>query len=134
MEDMQNSSTETAGSDASGEILEELRELGRNLKAIIQSVWESEERKKLERELETGLNEVYTSLSKTAKEFSESSTGKNIKAEIEDLGERIRSGEVEIKVRDEILTALRTANVGLKKAADSNTTESDFSNPTDKEM
>jgi hypothetical protein len=104
-----------ASTDASGDILEELRELGRNLQAMVQTMWESEERKKLEHELETGLTEAYNSLSKAAHEFAESPTGKNIKTELEDLGQRIRSGEVEAKVRSEILSALKSANEGLKR-------------------
>jgi hypothetical protein len=104
------------GKTPSGDVLEELRELGRNLRTIVQSVWESEERKKLEHDLETGLNEVYNSLSKATQDFAESPTGKTLKSDIEDLGQRIRSGEVETQVREEILSALRAANDGLRKA------------------
>lgn len=115
----------------SNDVLEELRELGRNLQAIVQSVWESEERKKLERELEAGLTEAYNSLTKAAHDFSDSPTGKNLKTDLEDLGERIRSGEVETRVRDEILTALRSANEGLKKAAESKSSPSETTTSSD---
>jgi hypothetical protein len=90
-------------------------------------MWESDERKKLEHELETGLNEAYNNLSTAAKEFAESPTGKNIKTELEDFGQRVRSGEIEEKVRSDILSVLRSANQGLRSAAESSSLESEES-------
>jgi hypothetical protein len=101
---------------SSGEILDELHNLGKNLKDLLQSVWESEERKKAQQEIETGLNDLLRTLSQTANDFAESPTGKTLKADLEDLHQRIQTGEVEKKVRNEVVTALRMANEGLKKA------------------
>lgn len=101
------------GSTHSGDVLEELRELGRNLGALLQSAWESEERKKVQQEIETGLKDV----SKSLQDLANSPTGQTIKADLNELNERLRTGEVEAKVRAEVLSALRLANDGLKKAA-----------------
>jgi hypothetical protein len=101
----------------SGEVLDELRELGRNLRALLQSAWESDERKKLQGEIETGLNELFSNLSQAAQDFSASPTGQTLKSDIEDLSQRIKTGEVETKVRAEVLNALRAANEGLKNAS-----------------
>jgi 5'-deoxynucleotidase YfbR-like HD superfamily hydrolase len=108
-----NSGSEKQASD----ILDELRELGQNLRTLLQSAWESDERKKLQQEIETGVNDLYASLSQAVNEFSSSSTGQALKSDLEDLGERIRSGEVETKVRSEVVSALRAANDSLKKAS-----------------
>ncbi len=97
------------------EIADELRELGKNLQALLRSAWESEERKKVQSELQTGLNELGKSISQAAAEFSQSPAGQTLKADIEDLHQRIQSGEVETKVRSEVLSALRAANEGLKR-------------------
>jgi DNA topoisomerase VI subunit B len=97
----------------SGDILEELRELGRNLGALVQSIWESEERKKVQTEIETGLRDV----SKSLQELANSETGQTIKADLNELNERLRTGEMQEKVRSEVLSALRMANDGLKKAS-----------------
>lgn len=126
MEDQPNSNS------ASSDVLEELRELGRNLKSMLQTMWESEERKKLERELETGLSEAYQSLSQAAHDFAETPTGKQLQSELKEIKERIRSGELETQVRNEILAALRAANAGLRKAAQK-PAASEASSPPDPE-
>ena len=100
----------------SNDLLDELHNLGNNLKALLQSAWESEERKKTQKEIETGLNELAKTLSQAANEFSQSPTGQTLKADLQDLQQRIQTGEVETKVRSEVVSALRAANEGLKKA------------------
>lgn len=114
---------------SSGEILDELHNLGKNLKDLLQSAWESEERKKAQKEIETGLNDLLRTLSQTANDFAQSPTGQTLKADIEDLHQRIQTGEVEKKVRDEVVTALRMANEGLKKAAAGNQPDEKNNNP-----
>ncbi len=118
MSDEPNKTSDT-GETAPDEILTELRELGKNLQDLLRSVWESEERKKVQREIETGLSDLTSTLTKAAKDFSDSPAAKGIKTDLEDLGQRIRTGEVETKVRTEVIDALRTANQGLKKASQS---------------
>ena len=103
----------TTGGTPSGDVLEELRELGRNLGALLQSAWDSDERKKVQQEIETGLKDVTKSL----QDLANSPTGQTIKADLNELNERLRTGEVEAKVRAEVLSALRLANEGLNKAA-----------------
>jgi len=101
----------------SNELLDELHNLGKNLKELLQSVWEKEERKKAQKEIETGLNELARTFSQAANEFSQSPTGQTLKADLQDLNQRIQTGEVEAKVRTEVVSALRAANEGLRKAA-----------------
>jgi signal recognition particle GTPase len=100
----------------SGELLEELRSLGENLRTLLRSAWESEERKKLQQEIEIGLGDLHTSLSQAVQEFSDSPTGQTLKSDLDDLNERLRTGEVENKIRTEVISALRAANEGLKNA------------------
>ena len=112
----QTSSNPTPNETHANDIVAELRELGRNLQALLRASWESEERKKVQTELQAGLNDLGKSLSQAATEFQESPAGQTLKADLEDLHQRIQSGEVESKVRSEVLSALRLANEGLKKA------------------
>jgi len=100
----------------SDELLNELRNLGKNLKELLQTAWESEDRKKVQKDIETGLNDLVKTLSQAANDFAQSPAGQTLKSDIEDLKERIQTGEVEKKVRDEAVSALRAANEGLKKA------------------
>ena len=89
--------------------------MGKNLRDALQSAWDSEERRKLQKEIEEGLSEVSNSLSQAAKDFKESSAGQTLKSDVADFQERLRTGEVESKVRTEILDALRTVNNELRK-------------------
>lgn len=99
----------------SNDVLDELREMGKNLRDALQGAWDSEERKKLQKEIEDGLTEVSNSLTQVVTDFKNSPTGQTLKSDVTDFQERVRTGEVETKVRGEILDALRTVNTELRK-------------------
>ena len=100
-----------------GDIAAEFRELGKSLTDMLKNAWTSQERQKLQKEIEAGLAELSATLNQAATQFRESPAGKNFKAELEDLRKRVESGKVEAQVREEVLTALRAANAELKKVA-----------------
>jgi len=97
-------------------ISDEFAELGRNIKQALESAWTSEERKKLQTEIEAGLKEASQAVKQAAGDFSKSQAGQTLKTEAEDFQKRVHSGELEAKIRSELLAALRMANEGLKKA------------------
>ena len=109
------------------DIGDQLNELGKNLRDALRTAWESDERRKLQQEIEVGLANLGDSLSQAAKEFSDSPTGQNLKEDVKDMHERWQTGEVGTKVRSEIAEALRTVNKELQKAYQKNQTP-----PTDK--
>jgi DNA topoisomerase VI subunit B len=94
------------------EITDELKNLGQNLKGLLQTAWESDERRKLQQEIQKGVNEFQKAVS----DFETSPTGQKLKSDVQDLGERLRAGEVEAKMRGDLLSALRTLNDALAKA------------------
>jgi ElaB/YqjD/DUF883 family membrane-anchored ribosome-binding protein len=114
-------------SSTSDNISDQFNELGKNLRKILQSAWQSEERKNLQNEIEEGLNSMRTSLNQAAQDFSSTPTGKTISDDVKDFQERWRSGEVQSKARSEIMDALRKVNNELQKAAQKNAPP-----PTDK--
>jgi hypothetical protein len=95
----------------------ELRALGDNLIATLREAWGTPERQRLQSEIETGLADLGSSLKKAAADFETSPTGQRLKADIDDFGERVRSGEVESKLRSELLEVLRAVNRELENAA-----------------
>jgi hypothetical protein len=105
------------GAASQGDLADELRELGNNIKDILTTLWESQERKKVQKDLETGLNNFGSSLNQAASDFQKSPAGQRVKEDIDILSERIRSGEMEAKLRSEMLKALQVANQELQKAA-----------------
>ncbi len=96
-------------------ISDQLNELGKNLRDMLQTAWESEERRKLQKEIEDGLANLSASLSQAAKDFSSSQTGQNLKDDVKDIQERWRTGEIRSKARTEILDALHKVNEELQK-------------------
>ncbi len=101
-------------------ISDQLNELGKNLREALQTAWQSEERRKLQKEIEEGLANLGASLSEAAKDFSNSPTGQSLKEDVKDIQERWRTGEVRSKVHTEIVDALRTVNDELQKTIKKN--------------
>ena len=100
-----------------GDIGEQLNELGKNLRDALRTAWESDERRKLQQDIEVGLANLRDSLNQAATDFSSSQTGQTLKEDVRDLNERWKTGEVGSKVRTEIADALRTVNQELQKAS-----------------
>ena len=105
------------------DVAAEFSALGKNLMTLLQSAWESEERIKLQNEIETGLAELGKTLNQAVSEFKESPTGNRLRQEAEGLRERVRSGEVETQIRDDLLSVLRKINLELEKATGPRTQE-----------
>ena len=101
----------------SSNLKDEFRNLGNNLKQVINAAWESEERKKFQAEIEEGMRELGYALDDLAEGIREGEVGQNIRREVDDISERVRSGEVESKAREEVLKALKILNTELEKAS-----------------
>jgi hypothetical protein len=99
-----------------GDLINELRTLGNNLKDAMQAAWESPERKRVQQEIEVGLSELGATLSQVASDLHDSPARQRFHEDLEDLKQRVRSGEVETKIQSELLAALRAANAELEKA------------------
>ncbi len=97
-------------------ISDQLNELGKNLRDALQAAWESEERRKLQKEIEEGLANLGASLSQAARDFSNSPTGQSLKEDVKDMQDRWRSGEMGSKVHSEVVDALKKVNQELQKA------------------
>jgi len=100
------------------DLVEELRQLGKNIVDTLRLAWDNPERKRLQNEIEAGLADVANALKKEADEFRSSDSGQQIKEEIDDLRRRWESGETEAKARQELLDAIRSANNELKQWAE----------------
>lgn len=97
---------------------EELRSLGANLKQVLEEAWRSDERARLQQEIETGLKDAAESLRAAASDFEQSPAGQRLKSEMKDIGEKMRTGELRDEVRSELVEILRRLNDELKAAAD----------------
>ena len=99
------------------ELGDELRSLGANLRKVLQAAWESDERRSAQEQVERGLDDLARTLRTAGQEFAASPTGQRLREDVRDLHERMRNSEVDTRVRDELLSALRRVNEELSKAA-----------------
>jgi hypothetical protein len=100
-------------------LVEEFRNLGQNLINTLRTAWESQERKLIQEEIEEGLADLAVTFKQEAAAFRDSPTGQRLKSDAEELRQRMRSGEVESRMRTELLNALRLINSELKKVSTS---------------
>lgn len=107
----------TENQTPSDELADEFRHLGKNIMDTLAKAWERPERKQLQQEIIAGLTDLADTLKKEVEQFQESPSGQQLKTDLEDLRQRVRSGEAEATVRAELLKALRLINTELKKAA-----------------
>jgi hypothetical protein len=108
-----------------GDLKEEFANLSQNLKNIINTAWESEERKKVQADIHQGLDELSNAINNMIEEFQVKETGKKVVKEVDDFSERLRSGEVRDKAHEGILSALKKMNAELEKASAKFTTNED---------
>ena len=128
----------------------EWQDLGQNLKNIFQNTWESEERRKLQEDIEAGLADFASSINKAVEDFKETPTGQKLKTDVDDFKEtptgqklktdvddfheRVKSGEVESKAREEVAAVLRSINSELEKVSKSGGTSSKVDGDDSKEQ
>lgn len=106
---------------------DEFQKMGANIKDVAQAVLGSEEFKTFQREMNEGLSELGDTINKFFQEVAESPAGKRVKEEIDDFTKSARTGELESKVRQDVLAALHKANEELEKAAQRWRTEEETS-------
>jgi uncharacterized protein YukE len=102
-------------SKESTELKDEFQKLGENLVENLKALWEHPETEEIRSEFKQGLHQLGDTINQMANDFSESPTGQKLQADAKDFGEKVRSGEVESRVRDELLRALSTINAELTK-------------------
>ena len=102
---------------------EEFRNLGRNIADAARAAWDTPERQKLQSEVEAGLMEMRSTLKQEYENFNESPAGQKLKQETSDLGDKVRSQEIEGKIRSELVSALQQVNKELQNLTDHLTTQ-----------
>jgi hypothetical protein len=106
-------------------LAQEFQNLGKNLVQALRAAWESPDFKRVQGQVVNSVSEMGSTLKREADNFATSSAGqqvktagKQIKTEVGQVGEKLRSSETQEKVQRELLNVLRTANSELQKAID----------------
>lgn len=105
----------TKDSQEKDELRDEFERLGGNLRSVIQGAWESEERKRVSSEVQTSINQVGDAISRAAQDLSQDPTAQKLRQEVDEIAERVRSGELAEKVRTELIEVLQQVNDRLTK-------------------
>jgi hypothetical protein len=93
----------------------EFEKLGQNIREALQGVWGSDERKHLSEEIQRGLNEVGTALGKVADDLQKNETVQRVSSEVDEIADRIQTGELANKMRSETIGVLQSLNQELEK-------------------
>jgi len=96
-------------------LADEFRLLGKNLVDTAHAAWDSPERQRLQKEIEEGLSELGTTMTREYEQFRESSTGQKLRDDVNDISERVRSSEIDTKIRADLISALQQVNTELEK-------------------
>ncbi|NOR90936.1 MAG: hypothetical protein GQ524_11870 [Anaerolineales bacterium] len=99
---------------STNEIGNEFEKLGENIRQAVQGVWESEERKRIGKEIHDGLVEIGAAFTRLGDEFVESPGVQRVREEVDDFSERIQSGQVAQKINDDLVSLLQTINQKLE--------------------
>lgn len=94
---------------------EEFRRLGDNLKENIEAFWDKPENQEFRQEIKSGLVHLGDTVDNLIQDFNESPEGQRIQAEVQEFESRLRSGEVEEKIRQDVLKILGMMNTELEK-------------------
>lgn len=97
---------------------EEFESLGRNLVDALRSAWEAPESRRLREEVSSGLSDLGTTLKREADNLASSPAAQKVQTSVGEVGEKIRTAEVQEKVRLELIGALQTVNSELQKVID----------------
>lgn len=97
-------------------IRDEFEALGKTIQEALNAVWDSDQRKNIQTKVESGLREIGDALDNLVTDIQTSEKGQRLREDVEDMGERIRSGEVADKAREGLLNTLQKLNAELMKA------------------
>jgi hypothetical protein len=101
------------------QLREELTSLGQSFVEVVRVAWNSEQRRRLEQDLKTGLNSVAANLEDGFKKVSEDPRSKEFVEQAEDVaesvGEKVRKSEVAQEIGAGLLKGLRALGAQLDK-------------------
>lgn len=104
----------TESNQDESDLTEELRQLGANLTGTLRSAWASEERQKVQQEIESGLQSINEEFRRAGDEIDLKGIGEEVRSGVEDASQKIQTGETGDRVRNELLSVLQTINSQLK--------------------
>lgn len=95
------------------DIAAEFQKLGRQFAETLQTAWDSEERKRVEKEVREGVQSFVNEVDQVIREVKTSEKTEKIKGEAEELKTRVESSDIGARARQGIVQGLRWLSEGL---------------------
>jgi hypothetical protein len=109
------------------ELFEEVQRLGSRFAQVLQTAWNSDERKQIETEVRKGLSAMASGVEDGLNKVSEDERTRNVVDQADDvmtsMGETIRSSEVTKELTSSLATGLRKVSDTLSKWVNEQTTQ-----------
>lgn len=97
---------------------EEFETLGRNLVDALRTAWEAPESRRAREEVVTGLNDLGTTLKREAENLAAHPVAQKVQKNVGEVTDKLRTPEMQEKVRKELIGALQVVNTELQKVID----------------
>ena len=110
-----NSNANNTNGRPQSELVNELNRLGENIGGLLRSMWESEERKSLERELTHGLEQFAKQVNQTLEQMHKDATIDNAKTKVKEAWETARGPKIVSEVQQGVIDTLKKVNEELGK-------------------
>ena len=108
--------------DTTTDLAAEFAELGRAMRDALDAAWGSQERRHLEQEIRSGLQQFADEMEAAAKNIRESSPGQRAEGKMRQVRDDVQSGTVAEDARQGVAQALRAVRDAIDRMADSFTT------------
>lgn len=90
--------------------------LEQNIKESLEALWNSDDKKRFQNEIERGIVELTNTVSNYMDNVSSSSAAQKVKTEIDEFKNEASINEIHTRIRQEIIGALKHANDEIEKA------------------
>jgi hypothetical protein len=111
--------TEYKAEGVGPDVVDELRNLGRQFGETMRTAWNSEERRQFEQEIRQGVQTFASEVDKAIKDVSDSETAQRAKSEATEFKDKAASGDLGQKTQSSLAKGLRWFSDELAKVADS---------------
>lgn len=101
------------------DVTEEFKRLGRQFGAALESLFNSEEAKRVENDFRDGVKSFASEVEKAVREATSSPAAERLRTDAGDLKNRVETGDVGRKAQATLVEGLRWLSAELERAADS---------------
>jgi ElaB/YqjD/DUF883 family membrane-anchored ribosome-binding protein len=118
MSETNSQTDQTQSKQSNDELASELNRLGENLGKVLKSPWTSEERKSIERELKSGMDQFTKQINKAVEQTRVDHNVKKARQTVKDAWETAHGPQVLNEMRHGLVDSLRKLNDEIAKRAE----------------